>query len=101
MLFRDQLSKNWKGLPIHSTPINLFKIKKTKIQALANNHDTEKFPVIQNYKLHTYFKNCIECNKYKIRKQLLLQCKLCGKPLCPGRFLKKNTIMINKIQISV
>jgi len=70
---------------MQTTATDLFKIKKTKIQAPENNHYAEKIPVPQNYKRHTYFKNCIQCYKTKIRKQTSFQCKVCGKPLCPGR----------------
>lgn len=83
--FRDLLIKNVIGLPIQTTATDLFKIKKTTIQAPENNHYAEKIPVPKNYKRQTYFKNCIQCYKTKIRKQTSFQCKVCGKPLCPGK----------------
>jgi len=83
--FHDQLIKNLIGLPMQTTATDLFKIKKTKTQAPENNHYAEKIPVPKNYKRKTYFKNCIQCYKTSIRKQTSFQCKICGKPLCPGK----------------
>lgn len=83
--FRDLLIKNLIGIPMQTTATDLFQIKKTKIQAPENNHYAEKIPVPKNYKRQTYFKNCIQCYKTKIRKQTSFQCKVCGKPLCPGK----------------
>jgi len=38
---------------MQTTATDLFKIKKTKIQALENSHYAEKIPVPKNYKRQT------------------------------------------------
>ncbi|XP_026821689.1 piggyBac transposable element-derived protein 4-like [Rhopalosiphum maidis] len=83
--FRDLLIKNLIGLPIKTTAAELFKDKKSKNAAPENNHYSKKIPRPPNFKRETYFKNCKQCCKTKIRKQISFQCKSCGKPLCPGK----------------
>lgn len=72
---------------MQTTATNLFKIKKTKIEAPENNHYAEKIPVTQNYKnykRHTYFKNCFQCYNTKIGNKHHFNV-VWGKPLCPGK----------------
>jgi hypothetical protein len=83
--FRDLLIKNLIGLPIETTAAELFKNKISKKAAPENNHYSEKIPPPPNFKRETYFKNCKQCYKTKLRKQTSFQCKSCGKPLCPGK----------------
>jgi hypothetical protein len=71
--FRDLLIKNLIGLPIETTTAELFKDKKSKKAAPENNHYSEKIPRSLNFKRETYFKNCKQCYKTKIRKQKSFQ----------------------------
>lgn len=81
--FCDLLIKTLIGLPIETTAAEFFKNKKSKKAAPENNHYLEKIPRPPNFKRETYYKNCQQCYKTKIRKQTSFQCKSCGKPLCP------------------
>lgn len=58
-IFCDQLTKNLIGLPLKTTAIELFKLKKQINEAPEDNHYAEKIPKPTNYKRHTYFKECI------------------------------------------